>query len=101
MAVIPWKASVEHQEANAFVCSADAKLRYRQRRTIYKSHAGKSLLSRVILNVIVNKIHAFCCERAQSLPMNDYFLILYKYFVSFHTVKYRNLPTEKHFSMKI
>lgn len=60
------------------------------------------LLSRVILNVSVNKIHAFLCEGAQkTLPMNDYFVMLYKYSVSFHTVKYRNLPTEKHFNIRI
>lgn len=89
-------ASGEHQEANAFVCSADAKLRRRQKGIIYKTHAGKRLLSRVILNAIVNKIHAFCCERAQThLPMNGYFLMLCKYSVSFHVVIYKKLPTEK------
>lgn len=64
--------------------------------------AGKRLFSRVTLNVSANKIHAFCCERAEtSLPMNGNFVMLYKYSLSFHTVKYRKLPTEKHFNMKI
>jgi len=77
MTVIPWRASREGGEANVFVCSADAKLRCRQRRAIYKAHAGKRLFSRVTLNVTVNKIHAFCCEGAEtSLPMNGNFVML-------------------------
>lgn len=91
-AVIPWRASGKDREANAFVCSADAKLRCRQRRAIYKAHTAKRLFSRVTLNVTVNKIHAFCCEGPETpLPMNGNFVMLYKYPVSFHAVKYSEI----------